>query len=290
MKGSCVDCLRFAVVTFVWFAATASNSYGQFVPGGQGAANLPPNIFPAAPGQVQSGPVFGGQGAPIQIPQVPQVGIPGQFPQNGNPGFGPAGSGFSMSNGFNSGSTPFNNGMNGQATIVTGLGALELGTAQGNVLNQQATSIYLNNYKQAVSTYYDVRRIHDNARAEHERVPSTREQRELAAKVSVPPRLTKDEFDSATGKITWPDVLTGESFADYRTHLEKLFSERLNLGGGRGSDNCHAIRTVTGQMQGRLQSIAASLSPQEYTVGHKFIASLAYEGTTIPHPGVALSK
>jgi len=195
-----------------------------------------------------------------------------------------------MGTGFNNGSTPFNNGANGQATIVTGLGALEVGTAQGNVLNQQATSIYLNNHKLAVSTYYDVRRIHDNARAEHERVPSTREQRESAAKVGVPPRLTKEEFDSATGKITWPDVLAGESFADYRTQLEKLFSERLNLRGGRGSDNCHAIRTVTGQMQSRLQSISASLSPQEYTVGHKFLASLAHEGATIPHPGVALGQ
>lgn len=284
MKGTCVDCVRFVVLAMVSFMTPVANSYGQFIAGGQGVANLPPNVFPAVPGQVQLGPIFGGQGNQAQIPQIPPVGIPGQFPQNMYPALG------SMGTGVGNGSTPFSSGMNGQSTIVTGLGALELGTAQGNVLNQQATNIYLNNYKQAVSTYYDVRRIHDNARTEHQRVPATRDQLESVARVGVPHRLTKDEFDSATGKILWPEILAGPSFAEHRAKLEQLFRERSILSGGRGTDNYHAIRTVTGQMQSRLQSMTSSLSPQEYLTGHKFISGLAYEAARIPHPGIALAK
>lgn len=278
MKGSCA---RLAVITLIWLVGMTSYSYGQFLPGGQPGVNTPPNLF-QVPGQPQPAPVFGGQGGPIQVPQVPQVGIPGQFPQGTNPAFG--------NNGFGSMSTPFGGSTSGQSTIVTGLGALELGTAQGNVLNQQATSIYLNNYKQAASTYYDVRRIHDNARAEHQRVPSTREQLDSTAKIGAPSRLTKDEFEPTSGAIAWPEVLAGAPFAEFRAQLEKLFAERANAGGGRGSDNFHAIRTATSQMQNRLQSMASSLSPQEYIAGHKFIASLAYEGGRVQYAGVALTK
>jgi hypothetical protein len=279
--------LRLTVAVLILLGAQIS--HGQVVPGAKPAGILPPN-FPGAPGQFLPGQIPAGPGVQVQIPQVPQVGLPGQFQQNGNSSLGSRRGGNSSNSGFGGGSTPYGSAMAGQAAVLNGAGQYELGTAQGNVLNQQATSMYFDTYKQTVNTYFDMRRIHDSAKAEHEKVPATREQLETAAKIGVPQRLAKDQFETATGKIAWPEVLTTQPFAEFRTKLEQLFSARLASGGGRGTDNYHAIRTVTNQMQSRLQSMAQNLTPQEYVAGHKFIASLAHEGGMIPHPGVAAAK
>lgn len=178
------------------------------------------------------------------------------------------------------GSTVYGSAMMGQAAYTQALGMYQVMNAQANIMNQQAFTAYLQNRKNYVQTYFDLKRMHESWVAEQnaKHPPATREQLETLSKLGLPKRLGTEEFDPSTAVINWPEILKSSPFAADRKRLEQLFVDRAGTASGLGTDNYHEIRQAADVMQDRLQGMVKDITPDEYIQGHRFLSSLSFEG------------
>ena len=178
-------------------------------------------------------------------------------------------------------STAFGSAAQGMAQVIGAKGSYNLQTAQGAVFAEEALSKDIDNRKKSTETYFEMRNINEAYQAAHRSPRLSKEQYARMAAVDAPKRLTTSQFDPASGKIAWPDLLQETEYETYRASLDSLFAERASASGGSGSQIYRSIRDYCKQMLQQLRThsgdVPEQISSREYMGSKYFIDSLAYE-------------
>ena len=108
-------------------------------------------------------------------------------------------------------------------------------------------------------------------RAEQER------QRLANQKSYTPPpplRLTSEQFDPVSGKINWPPVLNGASFANERGQIDTIFAARAK---NPSSISYTQVSGLVLKMRDTLDSMHDSLATSDFFSARHFLEALAGE-------------
>ena len=165
-------------------------------------------------------------------------------------------------------------------------GAADLRRAQGeaNYFNslaainlQEANARALVNRQQRIEGFFRERELNRAARKASQPKPlSPAGYAELARKAA-PDRLGPNQYDRASGRLTWPPALAAGEFAAERTAIEMALATRTPGDAGPGTDLHRQVQQATERMQANLQPQIATLSPMEFVAAKKFLSSLAFE-------------
>lgn len=174
----------------------------------------------------------------------------------------------------------------GQGRFLQGAGQYNKDTAAAMVLREQARSLYQDNYRDGLKTYFDLKRINAQYRAEMGPTPVSKEKLDQWNLEDQPNRLTKREYNSDTGRVLWPSVLMTPAFDAYRSQVEELFARRTASEFGVNSDFYRLVNQDTSAMRTILKAYLRSedrfFSDQEYIAAKNFLDSLAHEARLAP--------
>lgn len=176
--------------------------------------------------------------------------------------------------------------LSGTARLYQGAGEYNRKTAQALIFREQARSLYQDNYRNGLKTYFDLKRINAEYRAEAGPIPVTKEKLDQWNLEDQPVRLTKREYNSDTGRVQWPSVLMAPVFDSYRLQMEDLFARRSASEFGVNSDFYRIVKRDSTAMQNLLKAYLKSeekfFSDQEYIAAKNFLDSLAHEARLAP--------
>ena len=174
----------------------------------------------------------------------------------------------------------------GQARLLQGAGDYNRNTAAAMVLREQARGMYQDNYRDGLKTYFDLKRINADYRAETAPAPLTKEKLDEWNRQDQPTRLSKRDYNSDSGQIRWPAVLQTPAFDAYRAQVEELFARRTANEYGLTSDFYRSVNADTGAMQTILKAYLKSedrfFTDGEYIAAKNFLSSLAHEARLAP--------
>lgn len=187
---------------------------------------------------------------------------------------------------------PYGAGSMWAGTVSRGTDLSDVITARGTdaVLNSQAAQGFekarkekIENNLESAQTFYEMRRIHQKYVDELDK----RQHAPVADQVRIgkkmlPRRLTSSQLDPITGKIYWPDLLSGPEFAAPRQQLDQLFEHRSSMAGGIGSGRYEMIQKAVNQMTDQLRTHIDQLHTSNYLYCLEFLRSLAYEAGYLP--------
>lgn len=129
---------------------------------------------------------------------------------------------------YNSASTAAEGYQRGMASVINAQGSKNLSDSQAAVNMTDARSNQIDNQVKSVNAYWEKQDIYNqHLQQENYKIEQTRAS--LLAKNKLQP-LTTEEFDSTTGNITWPKVLTQTQYDQYRNELNELFQKRAQQG------------------------------------------------------------
>jgi hypothetical protein len=156
----------------------------------------------------------------------------------------------------------------GMGALIRAQGAYNQMTAQAMIAAEQAKSLSLENKLKTAQTFYQLRRLNENEQALQTR-------KELALYAPAPPtkipRLTPDQFDPVSGRITWPAVLERDEFAAERTLLDELFLRRsINAAAVTNSD----VEKLTDALRDRLDEERDHFSTPDFFSARHFLAAV----------------
>jgi len=149
-------------------------------------------------------------------------------------------------------------------------------TAEARLTNTESYRRELDNHKKKIDTFYAAREMNRAARAAERGPRVTREDLVRYAKTATPERLSPEELDGTTGRVSWPALLQSDEFTPFRAELDRLFAERAANGSFHTQDRVKVEQTA-GAMLAELKTHVREVSPMDYTRARRFIESLAYE-------------
>ncbi len=173
-------------------------------------------------------------------------------------------------------STAFGSATRGLADLVRSQGAFNLLSSEAAVNMTEARRRQIENFEEATETYFAMRRLNREYRAAERGSRPTYEDLIRYAAAGRPERLSPSALDTVTGEITWPMVLRGDAFKEYRQVLGQIFASRAATG-ALSSEAYLTVGEVTDALKGELQRNMNDLPPQDYVTAAKFIESLAFE-------------
>ena len=166
-----------------------------------------------------------------------------------DPGYAPAvrypSNGFSF---IHHSSTIAEGAMRGAADLTRAIGSANLDNSLANMNNQEAIRRALENSLKYAETYYARRDLWFDYQEEHRRKPLTMEGYRKLAEAAGADRLTAEQFDSATGKVRWPDMLQAKTLEPYRVRIDNALANRSNTDVGYGSKTHEEVRRMTESM------------------------------------------
>lgn len=116
----------------------------------------------------------------------------------------------------------------GVADVVRSQGAKNLMDSRAAINLEDARSKYLDNRVKAAETYWERRRIYQEARAEEQYAKS--QQRQAQRSRAMLRQLGPQDLNTTTGDVAWPVLLGDPAFDEYREPLEELFAKRAEYG------------------------------------------------------------
>jgi len=164
----------------------------------------------------------------------------------------------------------------GLADVIRAEGEYNYLSSQAAVFANQARALQLQNARDYVQTYFDLRRMNRMYRALERGPRPSLEAAVRYAQATKPDRLDPGQFDRVRGSICWPILLQADQFAEYRTQMEALFATRAELGSINTWGYLQIDRTAK-EMLEELKTHADCFPPQDYICARRFIESLAYE-------------
>ena len=159
----------------------------------------------------------------------------------------------------------------GYADIVRSQGMANLMNSQAAKEYEEARRSYLDNRLKATQTYFEMRRVNQEARAREKTSPLSYEQYVRIARQEAPDALGISQLDPLTGAIRWPLPLRKAEYDAHRLQLEKLFQER-----SVGYVQAGAIEVACEKFANQLKTDLMKFTPNDYLVAKKFLDSLAY--------------
>jgi hypothetical protein len=167
---------------------------------------------------------------------------------------------------------------------LRGLASLAAAQGEGDYYNslasinyQQAYTQYAKNCELATETYFKIKQTNKAAREAMQPERLTYEQYVSLAKKAAPARLTQQEYNRTVGRLNWPDVLTGDEFADERAELDLAFESRSPGDAGANSAFYSQVRQLSISLQAKLKDKVQELDTAQYVAAKRFLMSLSYE-------------
>jgi hypothetical protein len=167
--------------------------------------------------------------------------------------------------------------MRGRAEMMRGFGEMTYNNTLAAINAQEAYSHYLDNRLKAVTTYFDLRKLNREARAEERGQRATPEKLAEIAKIRAPDRLAAYHFDAATHQLVWPAVLEDPYFAAERESINRLMEARRGVG-----LESREIQLVAETMTEKLRTQIHGMKPNDYIAAKRFLTSLEYEMNFAP--------
>ncbi len=167
--------------------------------------------------------------------------------------------------------------LRGHADLVRAWGDYLYSTSLAMINGEEARRRYIDNRQHATKTYFDMRKLNREARAEQRGERPTQEDIARYAKMRAPDRLGAHGFHESLGILHWPPALQGSEFRQERMAVNQLMDERTVDNSGLGSDNCRQIKQVVTRLKGKLKDNIDAVSPADYVAGKNFLTGLSYE-------------
>jgi len=165
-------------------------------------------------------------------------------------------------------------------------GMSEMMRAQGyqNLQNSEAAknwedakTVDIQNRLRWTETYFEMRKVNKEKRAEEDGPPVTQEQAIRMAAQKMPARLRSTQLDPATGHIEYPPLLTDDGYKQYREKLDTLFAHRAASGGSIPYSDYQAIQQTVGQFIDALTRRINEYTAGDFGRAKNFLDSLGSE-------------
>jgi hypothetical protein len=151
---------------------------------------------------------------------------------------------------------------------------------QSQVATEQAREQYLKNRALFNEIRRDQRKAIEARKAKEDDERWERRARNLARAGRLPSdlykRLTIDQLDATTGKVSWPKSLLRTEFDGGRSKIETALSGIAEH--GPDEKTAGVIRAAADQMKKATNSLMAEIGFEDYTETRKFLSSLSAEG------------
>jgi len=141
---------------------------------------------------------------------------------------------------------------------------------------EEAKTLNMQNKLRWTETYFEMRKVNREARAEEAGPPMTQEQAIRLARMGAPARLDSTQLDPVTGHIHYPPLLMQDVYTQYRDTLDKIFSERATSASLRYEQFQTIQQTVT-DFIAKLTANIKNYPPADYGSARTFLESLAHE-------------
>lgn len=174
------------------------------------------------------------------------------------------------------GATPAGSYARGLAALSLARGHYNRLTAQARVIHAEARRREIENREVAAESYFAMRQANRQSQASAARPRPSPAQLAQRAKQALPDRLERGQLDAKTGELSWPILLQTDRFADFRTDLQRTFSQRAAQRGLKPPQRLRAGRT-TDAMAAELKKLVRQAAPHDYIEAHRFLESLAHE-------------
>jgi hypothetical protein len=178
---------------------------------------------------------------------------------------------------WGAGSTAAGSAAVGMGDLVRSQGMYNQMTAQAAISLEQARTLDLDNKLKSTQTYFEMRRINQEARlAEAQRNRAEAADNRYTTKViAKKPTLTVTQLDPVTGVIRWPAPLMQDSFAADRAAVQEVFTRRAEH--RIGTSAYLELQPVIGRMQQSLNEQVKVLPPQDFVDARRFMNTLLEE-------------
>jgi hypothetical protein len=168
------------------------------------------------------------------------------------------------------GGTADGNFLNGTSQVIRAQGDYNLATATALTNVEEARARYIENVNKWTQAYFQMREANQSYQIQkRERNKHTPQALAKAAEV---PRLGRDELDSVTGKLHWPDALMSDQFAKYRDEIDHLFELRGVT--SLRADAASKLRAATEEMTEILRTNIENLTVADFVAARKFLDRL----------------
>ena len=165
----------------------------------------------------------------------------------------------------------------GMASMMRAQGQLNLDNSEAAKNYQEVTSAAIDNRKKWTETYFEMRKINRDARAEEAPSRISHEDAIRLAKSVAPPRLGSTQLDPVTGHIEYPLVLQDKIFAPYRSELDSLFADRAGAGSSLQFEQWQSIRQTVSKFIEVLNEHVQDYPAGEFGKARVFLNSLSNE-------------
>ena len=165
----------------------------------------------------------------------------------------------------------------GAADLTRSAGMGNLYNSQAAINYEDAQSKELDNRRKATESYFELRRINQQARAEEEARRRTSEGAFRYGQTPAVKRLTMARLDPVTGKLAWPPILEREKYAPQRQVLDELFVKRAMMPTGLiGDDYVRAVNACNSLLDD-LKRDLPEYKPMDWIEAKNFVESVSYE-------------
>jgi hypothetical protein len=145
---------------------------------------------------------------------------------------------------YNSASTAAEGAANGMSNVIAAQGQKNLSDSQAAINLTQARSSQIDNQVKSVNAFWEKNAIY--SQHQQAQFADIQRQRQFYLSISANPSLTPEEFDRASGAVSWPKVLEQKQYDDYRVSLDKLLKQRAYAGALTGDEYVEATSALKG--------------------------------------------
>tara|TARA_R110002049_G_scaffold50370_3_gene143146 strand:- start:191598 stop:192248 length:651 start_codon:yes stop_codon:yes gene_type:complete len=162
----------------------------------------------------------------------------------------------------------------GDRAVALGKGALLKSLSAEQF--QDAIDKRLENRKERIEQYYELRQIRENELREEAADVSAETQQRIASR-RAPDRLDEQQFNARTGEIFWPAPLDHERLKPYRKPIEETLAKRKSPGAVYRQWDYFRVARMVRLMGEAVDSIEDKLDTREYLALKDYLEQIDYE-------------
>ena len=164
----------------------------------------------------------------------------------------------------------------GASALVRSQAAANQMNAEAAVIAQQAKREALETQKKSTETFFELRRMNAEYRAEEDaRRAAARKSNGGGTPAPVALKgLTLSQLDPVTGRIGWTPILMEPEFKNYRDGLDAMFKSRAELG---AQLSLGEVQSFTRPMRQLLDTKANDVAPLDWIAAKRLVEGLEQE-------------
>ncbi len=182
---------------------------------------------------------------------------------------------------INHSSTYTEGALRGQAAYLSAAGDLTYMGSLAEINYQEAFRRAIDNSVALTKAYYDRREIREQYMKKYGPKPFVGEARKRANESYQPKRLSAQEFDHQSGKLTWPHILRQELYAPIKDQVDQLFATRTEETSGDGSPSQRKIAQLCDALTILLRENIGTMAPDQYIAAREFVRSVEMESKSV---------